>query len=89
MARDAFIHPRGSTSTATTRSTANGAALQAMVRDASTRPRASTVTVQAATSASGAALLPTAPAASTARPASMRNKVVDVPSFFSAKENDK
>ena len=42
-----------------------------------------TATAPAATSASGAAPPPTAPAASTARPASMRNKVVDVPSFFS------
>ena len=74
MAPVAFIHPRGSMNTATTRSTANGAVLQVMVRGASTRPRASTATAPAPTSASGAVPPPTAPAASTARPASMRSK---------------
>ena len=66
MARVAFIHRRGSMNTATTKSTANGAARQAMVRVASTLLRASTATAPAPTSASGAAPPPTAPAASTA-----------------------
>ena len=75
-ARAVSIRPRGSTSTATTRSTASGAVRRAMVLVAFTPPRASTATAPAATSVSGAAPPPTALAASTARPASTRSEKV-------------
>lgn len=65
---------RKSTSIATMRSIANGAARLATVRAAIIRPRRNTATAPVATSASGAAQLPTALAATTAQPASMRSE---------------
>ena len=88
MGAVATTAPPASMNIATTRSIASGAVRQAMALAATIHPRRSTATALAATSASGAAPPPTAPAATTARPASMRNKIVDVPSFFSSKEND-
>ena len=82
MGAAATTAPPASMNIATTRSIANTAARQAMVRAATIHPRRSTATALVATSASGAAPPPTAPAATTVRPASMRSKIVDVPSFL-------
>jgi hypothetical protein len=65
---------RRSTSIATTRSIANGAARLPTAQAAIIRLRRNTATAPVATSASGAAQPPTAPAATTAQPASTRSK---------------
>jgi hypothetical protein len=65
---------RRSTSIATTRSTANGAARRATARAVIIRPRRNIATAPAEISASGAAQPPTAPAATTAQPASTRSE---------------
>ena len=59
----------------TTSRGASGAVRDYTGQVVSIRPRANIATVPAQTSAYGAAPPPPAPAASTARPASMRNKV--------------
>lgn len=65
---------RRSTSIATTRSVANGAARLPTAQAAIIRPRKSIATVPAATSASGAAQPPMALAATIAQPASTRSE---------------
>jgi hypothetical protein len=65
---------RRSTSIATMRSIASGAARLATARAAIIRPRRSIAMAPAATSASGAAQPPTARAATTAQPANTRSE---------------
>lgn len=66
---------RRSTSIATMRSIANGAARPPTARAAIIRPQRNIATAPAATSASGAAQPPTAPAATTAQLVSMRSEI--------------
>mgnify|MGYP003309335849 CR=1 FL=1 len=74
MVAAVIIARRRSTSIATTRSIANGAARLATAQAAIIRLRRSIATAQAAISASGADQPPTAPAATTAQPASTRSE---------------
>ena len=74
MVAAVIIALRRSTSIATMRSIANGAARLPTARAAIIRPRRSIATAPAATSASGAAQPPTAPAATTAPLASTRSE---------------
>lgn len=78
MAPVATTARRRSTSIATTRSIANGAARRATARAAIIRQRRSIATAPAAISASGAAQPPTALAATTAQPASTRSEEIDI-----------
>ena len=74
MAPAVITARRRSTSIATMKSIANGAARRATARAAIIRPRRNIATAPAATSASGAAQPPMALAATTAQPASTRSE---------------